>query len=405
MAAIVRRRFRPPVLGRLAWAWLALACACAGLGFYLIFGGERGATRIALPLAGEVERLARPIETRSVMAGDASAPALRDDAAAATFRPETDDVFAGAADRLEQPALAGAGDEPEGVIVITIDGGRRTATGVQPASLTPPPSILRIPDADPALLMKTPLGQRPKIAADGRRAARVYARPFDNPDGAPIVALVVAGLGLNAELTERAINELPPEVTLAFAPYARDLDYWTKRARDAGHEIVLELPMEAHGGDPAMLGPAALLAERASADNIQRLDWLLSRFGGYFAVTNYLGGKFSTDRAAMDPVLAHLAAAGVAYIDDTGAARRNPAGPLAVVNRMIVAGADGTDARSARRDLGALAQIAQRGGEALGKTYAQPAALDALVEFVDELAEHGLLLAPASAVIEKRAAS
>ncbi|MEE2691398.1 MAG: divergent polysaccharide deacetylase family protein [Pseudomonadota bacterium] len=401
MTAILRRRFRPPVLGRLAWAWLAFALAGGGFGLYALFAGDMTDTpaRIALPLRGDIDRLA-PVATASVLDRASGAkPALRGDND--EFSPETDDVFAGGdMARLDQPQ---AYDEPDGAIVITIDNGKRPEpAAAATVSLTKPP--VRIPDADPALLLKTSLGMRPKIAADGRRASRLYARPFANDEAKPIVALIVGGLGLNADLTERAITELPPEVTLAFAPYAKDLDYWTKRARDAGHELMVELPMEAHGGDPSSLGPAALLSNRASEDNLQRLDWLMSRFGAYFGATNYLGGKFSTEREALDPVLARLAASGVAYVDDTGAARRvgSGAGPLAIVNRMVTPGYDGGDAAAATRDLKALSAIAKRSGDALGKAYAYDATIDAVLAWAEELEASGVVLAPASAIVNDR---
>lgn len=151
------------------------------------------------------------------------------------------------------------------------------------------------------------------------------------------MGLVVGGLGLNPEITARAIEELPPYITLAFAPYAKDLERWTKEARAAGHEIMVELPMEGHAGGVETLGPAALLTSRTEEENLQRLDWLLSRFGGYIGATNYMGGKFSASRSDLSSVLARLEALGLSYIDDTGAAA-NVAGhssSLMSVNRMI----------------------------------------------------------------------
>ncbi len=412
MGAVLRRRFRPPVLGRLAWAWLTFALVGGGVSAYALIAGDMidSPARIALPLGGEAERFA-PVATTSVLnhASTSQTERLPVRSAEPATLAAIDDVFAGdPLTTLEQPEMLAANDEPEGAIVITIEGSRPTgapsagANALETVSLRKP--AISIPAADPALLLKTPLGMRPKIAGDGRRAARVYARPFEKEKGKPVVGLIVGGLGLNPYLTERAINELPPEVTLAFAPYAKDLDRWTQQAREAGHEIMLELPMEAHGGDPSALGPAALLADRSSAENLQRLDWLMSRFGAYFGATNYLGGKFSADREAMDPVLAHLAAAGVAYVDDTGAARRigTGAGPLAIVNRMVTSGADGGDADAAKRDLKALSGAAKRSGDALGKAYAYDATIDAIVEWANEADATGVALAPASAIVHAR---
>ena len=93
---------------------------------------------------------------------------------------------------------------------------------------------------------------------------------------------------------EGEIQQLPPDVTLAFAPYAPNLEAQIAEARAAGHEVILQLPMEPNGYPANDPGPHTLLANATAEDNIQRLHWLLSRFSGYVGVTNYMGAKLST---------------------------------------------------------------------------------------------------------------
>lgn len=410
---IRHKRFRLPVWSRLTWAWVASIAAGTSFGAYSLLAKTEGPTRVALAIDGAVERFAPPVErapvTRSVLHQPGAVAANLRDGDEEKVAVNSDDVFASlpeaydGAQGAEQLFVEDAGD-----IVITVDGeparnpGERAA-GAQVASLTV--AGPRIADPDNALLQKTALGFIPKVGKDGRKASRYYARPFEGRASANRVGLIVGGLGLNPTLTERAIDELPPEVTLAFAPYAKELDFWTARARDAGHEIMIELPMEGYGGSPEALGPAALLTERSNAENLQRLDWLLSRFGGYFAATNYIGGKFSADSDAMAAILKRLNDIGVAYVDDTGAARRalEPGANAGVVNRMIASGADGSDASAARRDLAALESIAARDGAALGKAYAYDASIDAIVAWAEDLEERQIALSPASGVLEARA--
>lgn len=399
-----RRRLRRPVFSRLTLAWAAFACAgLALISYAVVAGGGKRSDRIALALDGEIERFAppRPARAPGPAADDRLTPAFgaagADAGEAGAGFPAGADAFGGE----DIPYTDGMLEiEPSGV-VITIDGApprdsARGALGMRTASLTR--RTASIPDPDPALLQQTPLGRIPKIAGDGRRAARVYARPYQGPAESPRVAVIVGGLGLNRDLTARAIDELAPDVTLAFAPYAKDLDYWTARARGAGHEIMIELPMETHGGVEGALGPAALLTGRPAADNLRRLDWLLARFGGYFAATNYLGAKFSADATALAPVLKRLDALGIAYVDDTGAA---PAGGR-IVDRMILAGDGGADIRAAQGDLGALEALAARAGEALGKAYVSEATIGAIRAWTVELDGGDIVLAPASAVLQAR---
>ena len=382
------------------------------IAIYLFSVGDKtdAPTRVALAL-GPIQHLAPPNRapaTQPVAAEAGKAPALRD--GGAPDEPPSAEAKDMLADEGAEPPVAIHPDadnaplEQPAKVTITIDGAPapdasaqaappRLAAYAAPKSFAPPP--------DAALEQSTRFGPIPKIAADGRRASTYYALP-DPPDASQArVALIVSGLGLNAALTERAIEELPPEVTLSFAPYARNLDQWTKKAREAGHEIMIELPMEGYGGDDSALGPAALLTSRTPKENLQRLDWLLSRFQGYFAATNYLGGKFASDEAALSPVLARLRSAGVAYVDDTGAARRMIGG-VATVDRIVTPGDGGDDEKAAARDLDDLATIARNHGAALGKTYAYPASIDAIVDWASGLSDREVTLAPASALIAAR---
>ncbi len=122
----------------------------------------------------------------------------------------------------------------------------------------------------------------PRIAPDGRTPADVYARPFINPGNKPVVAIVVGGLGINATHTKSAIDELPPEVTLSFAPDATSLQTWINRARAAGHEVLIETPMEAYDYGRMKMHPLTLLADAGEAANRSRLDRVLGRSTGYF---------------------------------------------------------------------------------------------------------------------------
>lgn len=411
------RRKRAPVVSRLTLAWTAFALISGGVALYAVVWGAHALRpqRIALAVAPEAETMARPERPqarsplRAGAAGERFPPRLedagmRDQAGAeAPFSADAEDRLA-----FSAPDTDDILEVPEDV-VITIDGApaRAPGDGVAPlrdASFTR--EEFPVPDAFPDLLQKTPLGQIPRIGADGRRAADVYAKIWRNDQKRPMAALIVGGLGLDPILTARAIQELPPEVTLSFAPYAKDLDRWTAEARASGHEVMIELPMEGHGGRVEALGPAALLTSRTEKENLQRLDWLLSRFGAYFAATNYFGGKFSADRESIAPVIGRLQALGIAYVDDTGAAKLafGAGGAATVVNQMIAPQGPGESVKEIERDLQSLERAARSAGDSIGKAYAYEAAIDAIAAWTETLEEKGLALAPASAVLKARAA-
>lgn len=416
------RRLKRPVISRLTWAWLGAFCGLlvlSGVFFRAMNSGE-GASRIAMPI-DQMENFARA-------PAHSGGPALRDggpsdEIAAKPFDkddkdglvliyPDENEMFASNDDTDflgDEDYLSDDYSEDEysgDDIVITIPGQGNRAADARAASLTP--AVRAIADPDPALLQTTALGKTPRVAPDGRKSVQVYARSFDGDRAKPRLAIIVGGLGLNTAITEQAIDNLPPEISLSFAPYAKNLEFWTRKARLAGHEVLIELPMEGYGGNNQALGAAALLSSRSPAENLQRMDWLMSRFGGYFAATNYMGAKFSADEASLAPVLQKLKDAGVGYIDDTGAAKRTGESlgvPMATISRMIPAAADENDRGMVQRELANLVQIAERDGVAIGKTYAYAATIDEIASWSRSLEGKGIAQAPASALLRTATAA
>lgn len=237
----------------------------------------------------------------------------------------------------------------------------------------------------------------PIIGAGGRTPAEAYARPF-TANGKPRIALVVGGLGLNAGLTRKAIETLPPEVTLSFAPYAEGLQGWIDLARANGHEVLLEAPMEPADYPANDPGPMTLLAAGQPAETVRKLEWLLSRATGYFGLTNYLGSRFVATPTAMTAFSGALKARGLAFIDD-GAAAGKGAGPLrASANRVID---DDLSADAINQQLAALEAAARTRGQALGSGFAYPVTVDQAAIWARGLSGRGFQLAPASALAHR----
>ena len=248
-----------------------------------------------------------------------------------------------------------------------------------------------------ALVEDGPFGPLPRIGPDGRRPLLAYARPFDLADRRPRIAILVVGLGLQADLTEAAIR-LPGEISLQFSAYAADLPSWVERARRAGHEVLLELPMEPldyPGNDP---GPHTLLAGNPTEDNLKRLDWLLARATGYIAVAGS-GARFASSEGAR-PVLEVLARRGLAVIElgrtDLAASATAFGLPYASAPSAIDA-----DPSSLPIDyaLAGLEAEALQNGSALGIAQSYPVSLERVRLWAASLHAKGLALAPVSAVV------
>ena len=244
-----------------------------------------------------------------------------------------------------------------------------------------------------------PGGLLPIISPDGRMPAQVYARPFHDT-GAPKVALVIGGLGLNAKTTRQAIEDLPPEVTLSFVPYAEGLQGWIDLARSNGHEVLLEAPMEPLDYPQNDPGPYTLMAQDPAGETTKRLEMLLSRATGYFGVTNYLGGRFLTSDSAMGVFGNAMHQRGLGFIDDGSAGGRGGAEPRASAERVID---QDLESGSIDQQLQALESSAQQHGRALASGFAYPVTLQEVQKWASALQSHGVALAPASALMSRRA--
>jgi len=243
-----------------------------------------------------------------------------------------------------------------------------------------------------------PGGLLPVIGKDGKTPFQAYARPFKDT-GKPRIGLVIGGLGLNAAATRAAIERLPPEVTLSFVPYAEGLQGWIDLARADGHEVMLEIPMEPldyPNNDP---GPYTLMAAARPEETVKRLEWLLSRATGYFAVTNYLGGRFLTSDSGMGAFTGALKARGLGFIDDGTAARRPAPGlPRASADAVVD---EQLSAEAVDRQLLALEAAALQRGQAMGSGFAYPLTVDLVIRWAQGLQGRGYQLAPASALARR----
>ena len=266
-----------------------------------------------------------------------------------------------------------------------------------------PAAVTLVPAPVPGLVEDSRSGPLPRIAQDGRQPWQVYARPFPATDKRPRVAIVMSDLGLSGVTTGNALAKLPPGITLAFLPYAERLDDWVERARTKGHEVMLSVPMEPLNYPRDDPGPNALLTMLGPDRNVERLEWSLGKAVGYVGITSTTGSKFTANPAAMQPIIDVLKARGLLLVD----ARSNPksvAGPLANLAGVPRALGDRIIDRDLSRgaiddQLRELEELARTNGAAVGFASPYPTTIERLNLWLTALADRGIALAPASAVV------
>jgi polysaccharide deacetylase 2 family uncharacterized protein YibQ len=281
-------------------------------------------------------------------------------------------------------------------------------------SSSPNPLVIRVPEAmvlhlnpapDPRLVEKSRYGGLPRIGPDGARPADVYARPVLTSQklraGAPRIAIFVGGMGVSRAATQEAIDKLPGAITLAFAPYGVEVEAQAARARESGHEILLQLPMETFDSGEPDPGPHTLHSDRSREAIVDDLHWLMTRFPGYAGMTNFLGARFTADEAALAPVMRESKERGLFYIDDA-TSPRSQGDTLAARADLPFARADvvldpNGAADSIDAALDRLEALARKNGFALGSATGLPANVERIARFARTLEERGIALVPVSA--------
>ena len=290
-------------------------------------------------------------------------------------------------------ASAAAATPADNTTTITLPGDSGPAAPGAPAMAASP-----LPKAPIAgLFQTTSNGPLPNIGPNGMAPASAYARPFRS-DGRPMVALVVGGLGLNPVTTKQAIDQLPAAVTLSFVPYTANLQTWIDLARAAGHEVMVEVPMQPVNYPDNDPGPQTLLANARNDDLTAHMLWALSRCTGYFAVSNYQGAAFFKDKSGVNTFLSTLKARGVGFIDDGQARDVQGAWARATADRIVD---NQINAQAIQAQLSGLEATAKTHGQALGSGMAFPVTLAVALKWTQSLDGKGIQLAPASAMMHQ----
>lgn len=326
------------------------------------------------PLSPEEEALLAPLPGE-VPAHSPLAPEPEDEAAAASAEPvaPTEPLLdSPAADRPEPGDTApAAAPRPEPGLAGTVE-------GVTTDRL---PSIEVAPPVDPAAEAE------PVLTEDPRPLAR-FAAPFDNPEGKPLFAIVLADDG-RAQIDRAALAALPLPVTIALDPAAPDAARLAADYRAAGKEVAMLAT-----GIPAGAKPSDL--EVAFAAHAAALPEAV-------AVVDLPEGGFQSQQSLAAALVPLVKAQGRGLVTfDRGLnagdqVARREAVPATLIFRQIDAGAESVPVM--RRYLDRAAFKAAQDGRVAVYGTASPEVITALLEWSVEGRAGSVALAPLTALL------
>ena len=151
-----------------------------------------------------------------------------------------------------------------------------------------------------------------KLITDKSYSWQNYAQDWVDT-GKPKLAIIIDDMGMVMQALKR-VEKINMPLTLAFLPYADDLDYQTSLAYEAGHELMVHMPMEpkSRHADP---GQHALLKGYNQKEMAQEIRWNLMRFSKYVAVNNHMGSLLTEDAESMNIVMSEVKEQGVFFLD------------------------------------------------------------------------------------------
>ncbi|QQS10957.1 MAG: divergent polysaccharide deacetylase family protein [Rhodospirillales bacterium] len=309
------------------------------------------------------------------------------------------------------PAAAGGASPPTGTTPPAATAAPRTTWTVLAASGLPapppekPPVPIRCPPVDLSTLVETtPQGRLPRIDAHGCMPWLAHAAVFNYRETRPRIGVLILGLGKDPALTQRAIDGLPPQITLGFMWDAPFLDRWIERARGKGHEALIVLPAQAPEGAQDGAPAASLRVDVSAAENQRRLAAALARGGtGYVGVVLPLPGPVSADDATLRPIVKTLADRGLMLVETfrTGRAVYQASRDAGLPYSADAGWVDRQPgAAELKANLEALEKFTRQNKFALAVAMARKDTVEELATWSREVEARGFALAPVTGLTE-----
>lgn len=230
----------------------------------------------------------------------------------------------------------------------------------------------------------------------------LLAAPVHKTATNPRVVIIIDDMGVDVKRSA-AVVDLPAGLTLAYLPYASNIKAQTAKAKDAGHELMVHVPMEpmSQTKDP---GPEVLRVGQDITAFDQVLQDDLSAFDGYVGINNHMGSKLTQDKAAMARVMSEIKSRNLYFIDSR-TIQNSVAGDMAREAGVPHAGRDvfldhENTAEFVSKSLAQVERKALKDGLAIAIGHPKDVTIEGLRAWLPTLKDKGIELVHASQVVK-----
>ena len=245
------------------------------------------------------------------------------------------------------------------------------------------------------------VGRLPVIRSEDQLTSfRAYQSPFtfDAPEKRTVLSFMVKDYGLSEKSSKLALEQLPSEVSFLLSPYAKQPMQWIVKAREKGHEVWLDIPVQSE------LTPSSGLLTIFHHQNLQEKAELmresLARGLGYVGVGMYLDGTIKATEADYRKLSDELYGRGLGIFE------KNPNAPKTIAANAITRGAPFIQSdldvlkMKGKNSLEELEDIALSKGHAIATVPIYPNVVKNLALWIKGVGQVDYLVAPVSAIYD-----
>lgn len=217
----------------------------------------------------------------------------------------------------------------------------------------------------------------------------------------PVIAVVIDDMGVSQKRT-RDITSLQAPLTASFLTYGRNLEPQVQNALNAGQEVMVHTPMQAHSDvDTA---PDVLTVDMSVEEIKSGLNTMLDKFHGIKGINNHMGSRLTEDFERMDAVMQVLKERGLFFLDSKTtafsmakkAARLN--GVAYATRHVFLDNENNVDYINKQLDI--AERIARRNGYAVAIGHPKTGTYKALKDWLSQLEEKKIKLVPLSHIVD-----
>lgn len=220
----------------------------------------------------------------------------------------------------------------------------------------------------------------------------------------PMVSIIIDDLGNRGALDRRAVA-LPGPVAMSVLPHTPHARHVAERARQAGKEILVHLPMQSEAATESPPDTIALHDTRRQLED--HLHRALEAVPHATGVNNHMGSLITRHPGHMDWLMSALAEDPRLFFVDSRTTKFTVAARLAVEHGVPALSRDvfldDDPSRDAvERAFDRLVETARRRGRAVAIGHPHPTTLAVLEERLPRLAGLGVTLVPLSEMLESQ---